>query len=177
MRRLKNPKIKEVSLAISPANCKSFLFLKEEEVKMNEEIQKINTQLNELLGKKDEPAIKEEDLIKTIEDKITALGNVIKKDETLEEVVKAQGKSIEDIIAILNEVITYLKNLKSYGYGYPAPKTEVKPVEEVKKEEPKVEPKVEIVKEPEIPKEPLYTKVEVEAIVQSVVDEINKEEK
>jgi len=58
----------------------------------------------------------------------------------------------------LNEVITYLKNLKSYGYPAPA-----------KVEEPKVEKGN--------PKEPLYTKADVEAIVQSVIEQINKEEK
>jgi len=96
LRRLKNPKIKEVSLAISPVNCKSFLFLKEEDKRMNDELTKINALLNELLGKRDEPTIKgEEDLIKAIEDKITTLKNTMKKEDTLEEAVKAQEKVLQ----------------------------------------------------------------------------------
>ena len=165
MRRLKNPRIKEVSLALDPVNKKTFLFIKEDD--MEQEIEIINNKLNELLGVKDEKNFdKSEDFFKAVEEKVTQLGDKV-------ETEKANKEKLTDIITILGSIVDYLKKLneelksgKAYGYGYPAPKKED---ENVQKEEPKKEEiKKEEIKKEEPKTEPTFTIDEVKELIKEV---------
>jgi len=125
MRRLKNPIIKEVSLALNPKNRKKFIFLKEDimnEDITNEDLIEINEKLNSVLGTEDK-----EDFEKSA----NPLTVVSKKIDKLIEKKGEDKKTIQGILDSIKRIVDYLVKLKNkgynYGYGYPAIKKDLNP--------------------------------------------------
>jgi len=116
MRRLRNPVIKEVSLALNPKNKKKFIFLKEEI--MNEDLVEINKKLNSILEIEDK-----EDFEKAA----NPLTVVSKKIDKLIEKKGEDKKTIQGILDSIKKIVDYLKQAKSNSYGYPAVKKDLSP--------------------------------------------------
>ncbi len=134
MARLRHPKIKEVSLALNPANQKRFLFKKEEDIMDEEVLKEINEKLDVLLDGEEVEVEKAANPLKTIASKVAKLVEMKGK--------APDKKTMATVIDTLDRIVKYLQTKDQGGkpkYGYPAPEGKVKKEENVPSEENKNE--------------------------------------